>query len=74
MARIPARFYSCAFTIVILLAGCGRAPQTETPLVTPTVTLTRSDAAIGVPIEMSYRFAVAATAPAFTEGASTLAA
>jgi hypothetical protein len=67
MARVPARLHSCAFTIVVLLAGCGPTQQAETPLVTPTITLTRSDAAIGMPIEMAYRFAVAATAPAFTE-------
>jgi hypothetical protein len=67
MPRVPARLYVCAFTIIVLLAGCGRTQQTETPLVTPTVTLTRSDAAIGMPIEMAYRFVVVATAPAFTE-------
>jgi hypothetical protein len=67
MARVPACFYRCAFTIIVVLAGCGRTQQTDTPLVTPTVTLTRSDAAIGMPIEMSYRFVVAPTAPAFTE-------
>lgn len=67
MARVPARFCSSAFTIIVLLAGCGRTQPAETPVVTPTVTLTRSDAAIGMPIEMAYRFVVAANAPAFTE-------
>jgi hypothetical protein len=51
----------------MLVSGCGRTQQTETPVVTPTVTLTRSDAAIGTPIEMAYRFVVAGTAPGFTE-------
>jgi len=67
MARVAARFCFCAFTIAVLLAACGRTQQTETPLVTPTVTLARSDAAIGMPIEMTYRFVVSATAPRFTE-------
>jgi hypothetical protein len=67
MARVPARICSFAFTIIVLLAGCGRTQPAETPIVTPTVTLTRSDAAIGMPIEMAYRFVVAANAPAFTE-------
>jgi hypothetical protein len=67
MARVPTRFCSSALPILVLLAGCGRTQQTETPVVTPTVTLTRSEAAIGMPIEMAYRFVVAATAPAFTE-------
>ena len=67
MARVSACLYSCVFPVVLLLAGCGRTQQPETPLVTPTVTVARSDAAIGMPIEMTYRFVVAATAPAFTE-------
>ena len=56
----------CALTTLVV-SGCGRTQKTETPLVTPTVTLARSDAAIGMPIEMAYRFVVATTAPAFTE-------
>jgi len=67
MARVPTRFRSCAFTIMVFVAACGRTQQTDTPLVTPTVTLARPDAAIGMPIEMTYRFVVAATAPPFTE-------
>src|SRR5262245_64374183 len=67
MAPVTARFCSCTSTITVLLAGCGRTQQAETPVVTPTVMLTRSDAAIGMPIEMAYRFVVAANAPAFTE-------
>jgi len=67
MARVAARFSFCALTIVPLFAACGHTQQTETPLVTPTVRLARSDAAIGMPIEMTYRFVVAATAPPFTE-------
>ena len=41
----------------------GRTPLTETGVATSTVTLGRADAAIGTPIEMTYRFVVAANAP-----------
>jgi hypothetical protein len=67
MPRILALLHVCALAILVLVGGCGRTQQTETPLVTPTVTLTRPDAAIGMPIEMAYRFVVAASAPGFTE-------
>ena len=36
-------------------------------MATPSVTLARSDAAIGMPIEMMYRFVVSPNAPAFSE-------
>ncbi len=67
MPRVLAPLHACALAIFVLVSGCGRAQQTETPLVTPTVTLAQSDAAIGMPIEMAYRFVVAGAAPAFTE-------
>src|SRR4051812_18104754 len=47
--------------------ACGRTPDTEAPVATPTVTLSRTDAAIGSPVDMHYHFAVAPGAPAFTE-------
>jgi hypothetical protein len=53
--------------MLVLVGGCGRTQQTETPLVTPTVTLARPDAAIGTPLEMTYRFVVAGAAPSFAE-------
>jgi hypothetical protein len=67
MPRVFASLDACVLTTIVLVAGCGRTQQTETPLVTPTVTLARSDAAIGMPIEMAYRFVVAPSAPAFME-------
>ena len=36
-------------------------------MATPTVTLSRAEAAIGVPVEMKYRFVVAANAPKIAE-------
>jgi hypothetical protein len=67
MSSIVGRLYVCLFTAILLVAGCGRTKDTETPIVTPTVTLARPDAAIGMPVEMSYRFVVAGNAPAFAE-------
>lgn len=66
MPRVLAPLYVCALMILVA-SGCGRTQRTETPLITPTVTLARSDAAIGMPIEMAYRFVIEPTAPAFTE-------
>jgi hypothetical protein len=50
-----------------LVVGCARTQQQETPVATATVTLPRPDAAIGMPIEMSYRFVVGQSAPRITE-------
>ena len=56
----------CSAIAVALVAGsCSRAEDTATPVATPSVTLTTQTAAIGSPIEMRYRFAVAADAPPF---------
>ena len=48
-------------------AACGRAQQLETPVATPSVIIERGDAAIGMPIEMKYRFVVAQNAPRINE-------
>ena len=61
-----------AFLFVVLVpatvvAGCGRGGDDARPLATPSLTLSRPDAAIGSPTEMTYRFVVAPDAPAFTE-------
>jgi hypothetical protein len=58
---------AAAWLCVLALAGCGRTEENETPVATPTVTLARPDAAVGSPIEMTYKFAVAPDAPAFAE-------
>ena len=49
------------------MAGCSQAQDTETPVATPSVTVESTDAAIGTPLEMHYRFVVAPNAPAFTD-------
>ena len=57
----------CALACAALAAACGRTQPPETPVATPSVTLGRSDAAIGMPIEMKYRFVVAQNAPRIAE-------
>jgi hypothetical protein len=56
---------------VLVLAGaadaCSRGADTAPPIATPTVTVSRPAAAIGSPIDMSYRFVVAPDAPPLTE-------
>ena len=47
--------------------GCSRGTDSAPPIATPTVTLSKSVAAIGGPLEITYRFAVAPDAPALTD-------
>ena len=49
------------------LAGCSRKPAPEPPVATPAVSLSRSRAPLGSPIDITYRFEVATNAPAFKE-------
>ena len=65
MPRSALRLHVCALAFLAL--ACGRTQQPETPMATPSVTLARGDAAIGTPIDMTYRFVVSPNAPAFTE-------
>ena len=59
------RVYASIFAVGA--AACGRVQQAETPVATPSLTLERGDAAIGMPIEMKYRFVVAQDAPRINE-------
>ena len=61
------RLRAGALTIAALAAACGQTQQTEAPVATPSITLARNDAAIGMPIEMTYRFVVSPNAPRLTE-------
>ena len=53
--------------LLSVAASCARTGEDERPVATPSITLSRPDAAIGSPMDMTYRFAVAADAPAFAE-------
>jgi hypothetical protein len=52
---------------IALLAGCSRKVDEAPPVATPSVTLSRMDAAVGSPIDVTYRFDVAPNAPPFSE-------
>jgi hypothetical protein len=54
-----------AIAIASCAVACSSAEDNATPVATPSVTLGTQTAAIGSPIEMQYRFAVAPNAPPF---------
>ncbi len=53
--------------LVVLTAGCGGAENDAAAVATPTVTISAPVAAIGSPVEMSYRFEVAPSATGLTD-------
>ncbi len=55
-----------AVLLAALAAACARVDDAP-PVATPSVALGQRDAPIGSPVEMTYRFAVAADAPPFAE-------
>jgi len=56
-----------ALALAGLAAGCSKPVDDARGVATPSVTLSRQDAAVGSPIDVTYRFVVAADAPAFAE-------
>src|SRR5262245_57222745 len=50
-------------TLAGLAAVCARKQDDAKPIATPSLTLNRTEAAVGSPIEMKYRFAMAPDAP-----------
>jgi len=65
-AQFPERRV-CALLMLTVLAACSRTTKQETPVATPSVTMSTQQAAIATPIEMAYRFAVAQNAPTISE-------
>ncbi|MEO8259807.1 MAG: hypothetical protein ABI868_20850 [Acidobacteriota bacterium] len=53
--------------VAVSLLGCRQKPPPEPGVATPSVTLKSDRAALGSPIEVTYRFDVAANAPPLTE-------
>lgn len=53
--------------LIGLVAGCSQKTDDARPVATPSVKLSRTDAAVGSPIDVTYRFEVAPDAPPFTE-------
>jgi hypothetical protein len=65
------RRHSTALLLVCVLltgaAGCSEKTDEAAAVATPAVTLSRSDASAGTPVDVTYRFVVANDAPAFAE-------
>jgi hypothetical protein len=53
--------------VIALTTGCAGGEEAAPPVATPSVTLSTPVAAIGSPLEMSYRFAIAPDAPALSD-------
>ncbi len=54
-------------TVIVLTTGCAGGEDAAAPIATPSVTLSAPVAAIGSPLEMSYRFAIAPDAPTLSD-------
>src|SRR4051794_31086062 len=48
--------------VSVLAPACRQKADTAPPIVTPSITLERTDASVGSPVEMTYRFVVAPNA------------
>jgi hypothetical protein len=68
-SRMPRQFASLWLTLVLIgqITGCSKKVDDAPPVATPSVKLSRMDAAVGSPINVTYKFDVAPDAPAFTE-------
>jgi hypothetical protein len=53
--------------LIGLIAGCSQKTDDARPVATPSMKLSRMDAAVGSPIDVTYRFEVAPDAPPFNE-------
>lgn len=53
--------------LIGVVAGCSEKSDEARPVATPRLTLSRMNAAVGSPIDLTYHFDVAPDAPAFTE-------
>jgi hypothetical protein len=53
--------------LALCAAACSKPPDVAPPVATASVTLSRSEAPVGSPIDVTYRFVVAADAPPFGE-------
>ena len=66
MSRLTTRLLF-ALVLSALVSACGRGEAPGPPVATPTVTFARARAALGSPIQITYKFQVAANAPAFDQ-------
>ena len=65
--RLPFSVLAACALAAGVTAACSSPADTAPPVASPGVTLSRQDVAIGSPLDVTYRFAVAADAPAFDE-------
>src|SRR5687768_9342274 len=64
------KIISFFLTLVVMggaAASCSRKVEEAKPVATPSVTLSRTDAAVGSPVDVTYKFTVASDAPPFAE-------
>lgn len=66
MSRLTTRLL-CVLALGALLPACGRGDAPGPPVATPTVTFSKPRAALGSPVHVTYKFQVAASAPAFDQ-------
>ena len=60
-------FFVCTLLVSLLAAGCGERKDTEPPVATPSFSVNHPRAALGSPVEITYKFVVAPDAPKFQE-------
>ena len=56
-----------ALVLIAPIAGCSKKVDDANPVATPSLKLSRTEAAVGGPIDVTYTFDVAPDAPAFSE-------
>ena len=66
MPRLTSRLLF-ALALCALLPACGRSQAPGPPVATPSITFARPRAPLGSPIEITYKFQVAANAPAIDQ-------
>ena len=55
--------FACALAALVGCGGCARKRDAEPPVATPGFTINHPRAALGSPVEITYRFVVAPNAP-----------
>jgi len=66
MSRLTTRLLF-ALVVGAMVSACGRGEAPGPPVATATVTFSKARAALGSPVEVTYKFQVAANAPAFDQ-------
>jgi hypothetical protein len=67
VSLVPGTVRCLAPFLIATAVSCGGAKETEPPVATPAFSVNHPRAALGSPVEITYRFTVAADAPKFQE-------